>query len=146
MWDFLLRCHNPYFSRWFSAILWLVCWLVSLFGVTILILVDGFLQLHYLYVLQKKRYMSQSLFQQMVFCNTIPLNVIRLLGVRHNPYFSRWFSAMAGVFLLMETYMVSQSLFQQMVFCNITYDQQNKVLEIMSQSLFQQMVFCNGIS
>ena len=62
--------HNPYFSRWFSAI--------SKDGfktgnkqvVTILILVDGFLQ----YV---SLYMGQPTLKS------------------HNPYFSRWFSAIS---------------------------------------------------
>ena len=41
-------CHNPYFSRWFSAIFLLTC-CGLLHIVTILILVDGFLQFDYLY-------------------------------------------------------------------------------------------------
>ena len=36
--------HNPYFSRWFSAIKELNCSLDDLNTITILILVDGFLQ------------------------------------------------------------------------------------------------------
>ena len=36
-------CHNPYFSRWFSAILDLKT-VIKQLKVTILILVDGFLQ------------------------------------------------------------------------------------------------------
>ena len=38
------QCHNPYFSRWFSAILEKIT--IEEYGcdVTILILVDGFLQ------------------------------------------------------------------------------------------------------
>ena len=86
-------CHNPYFSRWFSAIsvksrlnilTEIVTILILVDGflqqkkgvktlrhgiVTILILVDGFLQ----YVKTRKVALffkeSQSLFQQMVFCN-----------------------------------------------------------------------------
>ena len=38
-----LSCHNPYFNRWFSAIGVLMSD-NSLFEVTILILIDGFLQ------------------------------------------------------------------------------------------------------
>ena len=37
------RGHNPYFNRWFSAML-LVVVKYMLHGVTILILIDGFLQ------------------------------------------------------------------------------------------------------
>ena len=38
-------CHNPYFSRWFSAIVIILCLTdKGIYKVTILILVDGFLQ------------------------------------------------------------------------------------------------------
>ena len=61
--------HNPYFSRWFSAIRLNILMGTTPINVTILILVDGFLQ----YYIQ-----------------------FHLLTVdeSHNPYFSRWFSAM----------------------------------------------------
>ena len=61
-------CHNPYFSRWFSAIGDNGNFVPHWVKVTILILVDGFLQLDDLvdHVWSLKR---------------------------HNPYFSRWFSA-----------------------------------------------------
>ena len=36
-------CHNPYFNRWFSAIL-IIANICDLMNVTILILIDGFLQ------------------------------------------------------------------------------------------------------
>ena len=60
--------HNPYFNRWFSA--------MGLFGnifsvkglVTILILIDGFLQ----------------------YTDELSINKERF---SHNPYFNRWFSA-----------------------------------------------------
>ena len=39
-----LNCHNPYFSRWFSAIISTVNIAKPHQKVTILILVDGFLQ------------------------------------------------------------------------------------------------------
>ena len=38
------KSHNPYFNRWFSAIKWLTIIMVSQNCVTILILIDGFLQ------------------------------------------------------------------------------------------------------
>ena len=41
----LLNCHNPYFSRWFSAIEEIKVIVSQYMIVTILILVDGFLQL-----------------------------------------------------------------------------------------------------
>ena len=62
-------CHNPYFSRWFSAMIKMTNKLGHRW-VTILILVDGFLQYKYLENLNG-------------FYNC------------HNPYFSRWFSAIA---------------------------------------------------
>ena len=60
--------HNPYFNRWFSAILVKRFLRDMVRGVTILILIDGFLQYAY------KGYAYDYLFG-------------------HNPYFNRWFSA-----------------------------------------------------
>ena len=37
-------CHNPYFNRWFSAIVYLYDYKDFVSDVTILILIDGFLQ------------------------------------------------------------------------------------------------------
>ena len=39
----LINGHNPYFNRWFSAIQYLWC-IGGVIMVTILILIDGFLQ------------------------------------------------------------------------------------------------------
>ena len=36
--------HNPYFNRWFSAILTMMLFEKTIKNVTILILIDGFLQ------------------------------------------------------------------------------------------------------
>ena len=63
----VVQSHNPYFSRWFSAIA-LVSSNSSKALVTILILVDGFLQFLAHYSTQRE-------------------------DKCHNPYFSRWFSA-----------------------------------------------------
>ena len=60
--------HNPYFNRWFSAIWFSAIKMISTDNITILILIDGFLQ--YKYVNRKSK--SDS---------------------NHNPYFNRWFSA-----------------------------------------------------
>ena len=60
--------HNPYFNRWFSAINSIKAETEELANVTILILIDGFLQL-------------------------ILVMMILVLMVCHNPYFNRWFSA-----------------------------------------------------
>ena len=57
----IYMCHNPYFNRWFSAIR-----KGSDFdgkcGVTILILIDGFLQFSRLHIAEKSLQKSQSLF------------------------------------------------------------------------------------
>ena len=61
-------CHNPYFNRWFSAIIrnnLIQLWVTK---VTILILIDGFLQ-----------------------SENDDYEVIVMFS--HNPYFNRWFSA-----------------------------------------------------
>ena len=42
--DFNLKCHNPYFNRWFSAIKNVNTYTRTNKAVTILILIDGFLQ------------------------------------------------------------------------------------------------------
>ena len=63
------RSHNPYFNRWFSAINAIDIETTTDEAVTILILIDGFLQ----------------------YEATID-EFINMIG--HNPYFNRWFSAM----------------------------------------------------
>mgnify|MGYP000101743549 CR=1 FL=1 len=60
--------HNPYFNRWFSAIVFHALFVCITEKVTILILIDGFLQ----YVLEKHYGFYEP---------------------SHNPYFNRWFSA-----------------------------------------------------
>ena len=40
----LVSCHNPYFNRWFSAIEYVSILDDTFIKVTILILIDGFLQ------------------------------------------------------------------------------------------------------
>ena len=65
---FELLSHNPYFNRWFSAIKTPINYLSVLNFVTILILIDGFLQ--------------YGIYE--------PLD---LQDDCHNPYFNRWFSA-----------------------------------------------------
>ena len=64
----LVMRHNPYFNRWFSAIPLSGVKRNLIDDVTILILIDGFLQYHWSF-------------------NEV------LLMVGHNPYFNRWFSA-----------------------------------------------------
>ena len=60
--------HNPYFNRWFSAMIHYLKIYLIIGLVTILILIDGFLQY------DKKTLLS-------------------LVNESHNPYFNRWFSA-----------------------------------------------------
>ena len=60
--------HNPYFNRWFSAIRSNFIIKNKVKDVTILILIDGFLQS-----------------DKGVYKNMYTLS--------HNPYFNRWFSA-----------------------------------------------------
>ena len=82
----VLICHNPYFNRWFSAI---ILYRPNKGGkkrVTILILIDGFLQFKY------------------DGCNWNKEE-------GHNPYFNRWFSAITWVFIICIPYIGSQSLF-----------------------------------
>ena len=60
--------HNPYFNRWFSAIKIARKACTSINQVTILILIDGFLQYYH------------------------PIDIKEFIK-GHNPYFNRWFSA-----------------------------------------------------
>ena len=77
--------HNPYFNRWFSAIRQQSVRMEQK-QVTILILIDGFLQYR--------------------FCDSINLNVCC-----HNPYFNRWFSAIRDKAVEEGRKTLSQSLF-----------------------------------
>ena len=79
-------CHNPYFNRWFSAILDIKMHYSEKDKVTILILIDGFLQFN----------MNIS---SGFYC------------YGHNPYFNRWFSAIKQESTKKELKRMSQSLF-----------------------------------
>ena len=68
----IYRSHNPYFNRWFSAMLNVIQLLGMLILVTILILIDGFLQYEF-------------------------FNGFIHAGFSHNPYFNRWFSAISCI-------------------------------------------------
>ena len=78
--------HNPYFNRWFSAIRIQPLQKNDVRGVTILILIDGFLQSY----------------------NKISMCLILIC---HNPYFNRWFSAILTVDCFINELLKSQSLF-----------------------------------
>ena len=56
------KCHNPYFNRWFSAMVKSNCVITPKGVVTILILIDGFLQYGYYEPIRETDYKSQSLF------------------------------------------------------------------------------------
>ena len=77
--------HNPYFNRWFSA----------------MIILD-------LYLLSK---ISHNPYFNRWF-SAINIKVQLFVYVaRHNPYFNRWFSAICQYFTLVKTTNKSQSLF-----------------------------------
>ena len=83
--------HNPYFNRWFSAIYYHLLKTED-FIVTILILIDGFLQYILLYIL----YTSYIVTILILIDGFLQLNKkeeIYSSKVSHNPYFNRWFSA-----------------------------------------------------
>ena len=80
------ECHNPYFNRWFSAIKILGDKMMYYEQVTILILIDGFLQ-----------YITNKALVDAEFS--------------HNPYFNRWFSAICLVIYGATHTKKSQSLF-----------------------------------
>ena len=78
--------HNPYFNRWFSAIYGDFKRMEEAGYVTILILIDGFLQCK-----------SELCYWFVKWC--------------HNPYFNRWFSAIEQLNIIVQVREVSQSLF-----------------------------------
>ena len=86
--DTLSHCvsHNPYFNRWFSAICFNHDRYLLQVMVTILILIDGFLQS----ILEKTAILVKN---------------------SHNPYFNRWFSAISKELIFAFSLLQSQSLF-----------------------------------
>ena len=52
------ECHNPYFNRWFSAILLKKTITHPIEKVTILILIDGFLQYGIIYKSKRRVYVT----------------------------------------------------------------------------------------
>ena len=80
------------------------------YTVTILILVDGFLQycppLPHFYLLRHNPYFSRWFSAMQV------MRILTVAYISHNPYFSRWFSAMNRESItLSESDVLSQSLF-----------------------------------
>ena len=78
--------HNPYFNRWFSAITKRINYEKTEKKVTILILIDGFLQYG-------------------------GFKPTKLAEESHNPYFNRWFSAITSKSNYKQKFHRSQSLF-----------------------------------
>ena len=102
--------HNPYFNRWFSAIRMAKICPVSHRIVTILILIDGFLQ------------SEIEALTSLVVEVTILILIDGFLQynkelknhkeyISHNPYFNRWFSAIRYKHFKKLTIAESQSLF-----------------------------------
>ena len=87
----LVQCHNPYFNRWFSAMVHKKT-RVNPIIVTILILIDGFLQLSKGFI----PHSQASVTILILIDGFLQLKTIypyKILIVSHNPYFNRWFSA-----------------------------------------------------
>ena len=84
--------HNPYFSRWFSAIIAEAAATAAEDKVTILILVDGFLQYRHIETVIKCTWVTILILVDGFLQSNIVLITISVI-VSHNPYFSRWFSA-----------------------------------------------------
>ena len=112
--------HNPYFSRWFSAINESEDNCIPTRKVTILILVDGFLQYNMGYLLDIPyvvtililvdgflQWGDYEIYKKMVkvtililvdgFLQYNPEEMFIKRTRGHNPYFSRWFSAMMSL-------------------------------------------------
>ena len=87
-----MKSHNPYFSRWFSAMKKKGSFITSVKGVTILILVDGFLQFD-IEALDCSIKQVTILILVDGFLQYLLSKIIITQKKSHNPYFSRWFSA-----------------------------------------------------
>ena len=90
--EILEKSHNPYFNRWFSAIEFTTVFFKVFNEVTILILIDGFLQLT-----EKYRYKVSCICHNPYFNRWFSAISTRAeyaeMYSSHNPYFNRWFSA-----------------------------------------------------
>ena len=128
------RSHNPYFNRWFSAIFELLVICITE-RVTILILIDGFLQFNMLVYRQRVENSHNPYFNRWFsainYCYTHSYSVTKvtililidgflqltvallldLVKLSHNPYFNRWFSAIVKTTANITALIKSQSLF-----------------------------------
>ena len=93
--DLKINCHNPYFNRWFSAINLKVQENYSEYNVTILILIDGFLQ--FVYATKALGVINVTILILIDgFLQYTEYNSFNSANLSHNPYFNRWFSAIYG--------------------------------------------------
>ena len=83
--------HNPYFNRWFSAIRLTDFLSVLYYAVTILILIDGFLQC--LTKSEKTELKEVTILILIDGFLQYQKEHIKICMSCHNPYFNRWFSA-----------------------------------------------------
>ena len=87
------KSHNPYFNRWFSAIEEIINKAPIDELVTILILIDSFLQ----WMVKKWRKFIPPVTILILIDGFLQyINIHNIDGIKkcHNPYFNRWFSAM----------------------------------------------------
>ena len=88
--------HNPYFNRWFSAIYCNLCNKCYAKKVTILILIDGFLQYNAEEDVLEINGSHNPYFNR--WFSAITYNIeFNCFTNCHNPYFNRWFSAMSTI-------------------------------------------------
>ena len=102
--------HNPYFNRWFSAIIYYCPIDIKEFIVTILILIDGFLQYRKEEIYSSKVIGHNPYFNRW-FSAISFLTMILFYNISHNPYFNRWFSAICSMYYTKRNIQKSQSLF-----------------------------------
>ena len=104
-------CHNPYFNRWFSAILSNPTVKSRFIKVTILILIDGFLQYEFKGLSPTSKASHNPYFNRWFSAIEKIDILINYFYASHNPYFNRWFSAIKGSCLFKARKWLSQSLF-----------------------------------
>ena len=89
-------CHNPYFNRWFSAILGMLIH-ERVQAVTILILIDGFLQYTNRQLKNRDNRCHNPYFNRWFSAIKMNILVFKQEKKGHNPYFNRWFSAINSI-------------------------------------------------
>ena len=105
-----MYCHNPYFNRWFSAIRKQVFNQFNL-SVTILILIDGFLQYDFNLSIDNDNIKVTILILIDGFLQYMFGYGFNHYKNCHNPYFNRWFSAITYKKVKANPIILSQSLF-----------------------------------